>query len=282
MVITNSLLTTTRDDIKTALATTLTYGGVGQDTTTALVTNTTLGEEVYRKAIDVFDSSVVNKITASLRILTTEANGSSIGEQGWLNANFSLADGCDAITGWTDSADMTVTLDNTTFLEGSGSISLTKDGTGSATASTSKTTTSVNFTTYPQVYMWIYVLDATALAKLATTDCFTLRFGTDGSNYYQFTKDAANFAVGWNYVGFVVADADSTTGTPTPATMAYTYVGLTATGSGITWSAGDILMDNINVKGGTMYVRNTIVPITKTDDIQVYFDTTITITVTES
>lgn len=158
-----------------------------------------------------------------------------------------LVDDCEATTGWTDSADMTVSLNTTTFKEGDASLNLTKDGTGSADASTSKTTTSRDFTS-KELSIWLYITDSTALAKLATTDCVTIRFGSDGSNYYTWTKDASNLSTGWNLLdGLTVSNADSTTGTPTIAAMDYTFIQLTADAAATTWTAGDFAMDDIKV-----------------------------------
>ena len=63
-----------------------TYGAIGTDNTTPTAADTALGAEVFRDTIDEFDSSVTNKVTASLIVATTEANGNAIAEVGWLDA----------------------------------------------------------------------------------------------------------------------------------------------------------------------------------------------------
>lgn len=165
-------------------------------------------------------------------------------------------DSCDATTSWTDSADMTVHLNTTTYKEGTGSLDLTKDGTASATASTSKATTSLNFTS-KELSIWIYIKDTTTLNKLATTSCLDIRFGSDSSNYYKWLKDKSELAVGWNLLdGLTSANADATQGTPTISACDYTYIGLTATGAAIVWVDGDIMMDDIKLISTGDYLKN--------------------------
>jgi len=154
-------------------------------------------------------------------------------------------DSCDAAN-WTDSADMTSTLNNTTYKEGTGSLNLTKDGVASDTASIDKTTTSRDFTS-KELMVWFYIKDTTAYAKLAVTDCLTLRFGSDNGNYYYYTRDKADLAVGWNVVRYSTSTADGTTGAPAIATCDYSYLAIKATGAAIVWSAADFIMDDWKV-----------------------------------
>lgn len=155
-----------------------------------------------------------------------------------------LVDSCDVITGWTDSADMTVSVNSSTFKEGVAALNLTKDGSGSTTASTSKTVTSLTFTS-KELSIWVYIVDGTALAKLETLACLNIRYGSDSGNYYEWNKDLADLVTGWNLIdGLTSANADSTTGAPALGAMDYAYIDLVATGAGITWSAGDFVMDD--------------------------------------
>ena len=279
--LTTSLKTQIRNDVKTALQAIMTYAAVGEGTTAAAAADTEIELEVFRDAIDEFDTSVADTVTASLRIAATEANGNSTSEVGWLDAAALIVDSCDAAD-WTDSADMTTSANNSEYKSGDISLNLTKDAGASATASASKSTTSRDFTS-KSFSMWLYIVDAAALAKLAASSCLTIRFGSDSSNYYQWQKDAADLAVGWNLVkGLTSANANSTTGSPVIAACDYTYVGLTATGAAITWSAGDFIMDDIKLTSGTLWTHNIVNTKNKTDDIQLYFDTSIQITITEA
>lgn len=164
-------------------------------------------------------------------------------------------DDCDTAD-WNDSADMTTSLNSTLFKEGAGSLNLTKDGTASATATTSKTTTSVDFTS-KELMVWLYVKDATAYAQLATTDAIQIRFGSDSSNYYVYTRDKADLAVGWNTIRFTTDTADSTTGSPTIAACDYSYIGITADAAATTWTAGAFIMDDWKVSSSDDFVGST-------------------------
>ncbi len=145
---------------------------------------------------------------------------------------------------WNDSTDMTTATNSTTFKEGTKSLSLTKDGTSSDTASTSKTTTNVNFTG-KDFNIWIYIISTAVLQKLAASDGLVIRFGSDSSNYYEWTKDRADLEVGWNQIVELDISNAETTGTPVILSCDYTYIGLTAISSATTWSTDDILMDDI-------------------------------------
>lgn len=155
---------------------------------------------------------------------------------------------------WNDSADMTTTLNNTTFKEGTGALDTTKDGAASATASTSKTTTSVDFTS-KDLWVWVYIKDTTAYDKLATTDALTIRFGSAVGDYYEYTRDKADLAVGWNAITFNSTTADSETGTVDDANCDYSYLSWTATGAAIVWTAGDFIMDDWKVASSGDYFK---------------------------
>lgn len=155
---------------------------------------------------------------------------------------------------WTDSTDMTTSLNSTDFRIDSNSLNLTKDGTTSVDVSTSKTTTSIDFND-KNLEVFIFVDDQTTLDLFATTDCLTIRFGSDSSNYYQWTKDKADFSVGWNYFSFNDDNEDSTTGTPDNNNMNYTFIQLTTTAIGDTWIAGKVAMDDWRVASSGDYTK---------------------------
>lgn len=162
-------------------------------------------------------------------------------------------DSCDAAN-WSDSAGVTSSLNNTTYKEGSGALNITKDGAGTTDINVYKTTTSRDFTS-KELSLWIYIVDATTLAYLATTDCLTIRFGSNSSNYYQWTKDASDFSTGWNLIqGLDTDNEDSTTGTPTITACDYTYIGLTTVLGSNTWSAGDVILDDVKLASSDDYI----------------------------
>lgn len=286
MALTNTLLNQIRDDTQDALDVVLSYGGVGEGSTAATANDTALVSEVFRDIIDTTDVASANdEITVGLIISTTQANGNTIQEAALFEDASDTVDNCDAITGWTDSADMTVSLNTTTFYEGTGSINLTKDGTATVNASTSKQTTSVDFTS-KTLSLQLYIDDQTTLDDFATSNCLTIRFGSDetgATDYYQWAFDKADLAVGKNFIDTLTsANADSTSGTPSLLLMDYCFIQITSAAAGDTWAAGKVLMDDIKLISGDMWARSILTSITKTDDVELYLDWTVTITVTES
>jgi len=174
---------------------------------------------------------------------------------GW--PTYTTVDSCDVITNWTDSANMTVSVNTTNFKSGVGALNLTKDSATTALTYTSKTTTSVNFTG-KKLGFWFYInpTGGTAYGKLAAAAALIVRFGSDSSNYYQWSfANTALLGQGglaalttWQYIDCSMLNFTSRVGTPVLATMAYTYIGLTASdGTTITWSAGDFIIDQLEV-----------------------------------
>lgn len=154
-------------------------------------------------------------------------------------------DSCDSAATWTGNADATLTDNTTTYLEGTGSINMQKNGTASNICSMYKTTTSRDFTSN-ELIMFFYIKDATALAKLTTNACVRIRFGSDSTNYYEFYFDKADLVVGWNSLrNMTSATADAITGSPVVASTDYTYVEYYTNNTADTTAAGDFMLDNI-------------------------------------
>lgn len=86
MVLSALLKTRERDAIATDMTAAFTHCAAGTNTTTPTAGDTTLGTEVFRDAIDLFSNPGTGVVTASLRILATEANNYDIAEYGWFNA----------------------------------------------------------------------------------------------------------------------------------------------------------------------------------------------------
>ncbi len=85
MVLTQTLLDDARDEVKSYILTNGTHIAVGTGTGTPASTDTALGTEVLRKAIQE-SSSTTSTVTLSLWLATTEANGNSLTEVGSFNA----------------------------------------------------------------------------------------------------------------------------------------------------------------------------------------------------
>lgn len=157
---------------------------------------------------------------------------------------------------WSDSADMTTTVNSTTYLEGAGALDATKDGTGSSTAYADKSTTSLDFTN-KELSIWVYIKDAAALAKLQVAIAFFVYFGQDSSNYWYWNKTKSFFSTGWNFVGGLTSsNADGSNGSPTLAGCDWTRFGFNSTASGDTWSAGDFIVDIIYLASSDDYYKD--------------------------
>ena len=156
---------------------------------------------------------------------------------------------------WSDSADMTTSLNTTTFKQGSNSLNLIKDGTASAIAYTEKNTTSLDFTS-KELSIWLYIADSTTLDDFAVSDCIKIWFGNDSSNYYEWTKDRTDLVVGWNLIDCLTSSNGSETGSVTLASCDYTRVNIITDAAGTTWSAGDLAMDDLKLISSNDYLKN--------------------------
>ena len=98
---------------------------------------------------------------------------------------YELLDRCEVTTGWNyyDEA-AAPTVNSVTFVEGLKSLNLGKTGTGGKDARYEKTISPPVDATDLVGLMNVYVKDTTGLA---TSKCFTIKFGSDSSNYYEMT-----------------------------------------------------------------------------------------------
>jgi len=111
-----------------------------------------------------------------------------------------LADNCETVGNWAESADGNDSLNSTTYKEGVGALNLIKDAQtqASVTYYSNNNMTSLDFTS-KDLWVWLYIKDAATYAKLDTTDCLQLRYGIDyNTNYYYLNYDKVDLAVGWN------------------------------------------------------------------------------------
>jgi len=154
-----------------------------------------------------------------------------------------VVDACDAVLGWAAGTDSAVTLNTTSFVEGTGSLSLAKSGTTGTTASMDKTTPSLNFTS-KTFFCFVKIV---ALADLKSSGtALRVRFGSDSSNYYQYDVDIAFLIAGWNLIAFKSTDA-VVIGTPVIAACDYTYVAVFTDAAGDTIAADRILWDDMKL-----------------------------------
>lgn len=164
------------------------------------------------------------------------------------------ADDCSATTGWTASGTNSVSVNSSTYKPDGGTdgaLNIIKSDTSSATITVSKTVTSLDGTS-KDLTAWIYVVDATALAKISTS---AIRYGSDSSNYYL---KAITLAEGWNFIKIAITSGfDSTTGSPTIGALDYFYLEIVTDNATDTFSAGDIILDAIRLAGADDYYKTT-------------------------
>ena len=162
-------------------------------------------------------------------------------------------DNCDATTGWAAGTDSAITLNTSTFVEGTGSLSLAKPGTTGTSASMSKTTTSRDFTDKTFV-LFILITDLADLVASGTA--LSVRFGSDSSNYFQLDVDISNLTTGFNFIAFTSATATSTTGAPVIAAMDFTEVIVNTDLAADTIAADRILFDDMKLASADDFFKD--------------------------
>jgi len=155
--------------------------------------------------------------------------------------NTEQIDDFDATTGWSAGTDSAVSLNTTTFKQGTGSVSLAKSGTSGTSMSMDKTVTSLDFTS-KDLWLWVYITDVTELVSSGTA--LTIRYGSDSSNYYYLDVAIGSLSDGWNYVTFNTSTASGTTGSPTIAACDYLYFAFNVDAAGDTIAADQIMIDD--------------------------------------
>jgi hypothetical protein len=176
------------------------------------------------------------------RVLSTTANLTF--EDVTFRNSIKVLSSADSLTNYATSTDATISLNTTTFYEGTGAINLTKVGTSTVYASTSVPFTAIYHDAGGNPSISLYVKDATALAKLATTGSILLRVGSDGANYQQSSINKSVLAVGWNHLwGY---PRTTTVGSPVTASTDYVEIVLVAASAATVWSEGDFIFDDVN------------------------------------
>lgn len=87
MVLTNEFITVNKDAMKDKVGSVFLNGAVGSSSTTPAVSDVRLVDEFFRDGVDITDKSVTDKITTTLIINTTEANGKNLREFGWFETS---------------------------------------------------------------------------------------------------------------------------------------------------------------------------------------------------
>jgi len=93
--------------------------------------------------------------------------------------------------------------------------------------------------------LWIYIKDATALAKFKTSGtALEIKLGSSSANYFSLTKTASNLAVGWNWITSNTVAVEDMTETGTVSGNVDTFIiEITTNNATDTFVAGDVLYD---------------------------------------
>lgn len=155
------------------------------------------------------------------------------------------ADDCETIGNWAETTDGSDSLNSTTYKIGAGALNLIKTGetVDNVTYYNNNNMTSLDFTD-KDLWLWVYIVDADALAKLATTDALEIRYGNDyDTNFYYKKYDNADLSVGWNYLTMNTTDGTET-GSVTLNACDSGAIKLTFTATSDTLDAGDVITDD--------------------------------------
>ena len=116
MVLTNSYLNDMKKSMIQRTGSVFLSGAVGSSSLTPSVTDLRLVKEVFRDTRDEADTSVTDKITATLILNTTEANGNNLREFGWFKTSAGSTGTAfvrDIMTTITKTSDIQLYLDST-------------------------------------------------------------------------------------------------------------------------------------------------------------------------
>lgn len=149
---------------------------------------------------------------------------------------------------WTGASGGTTTTNNvTTYKQGAGQTDVMAQNllanSSSVTKQWSKEPTTSAATTTSYIGFWLYIKDATALAKFLTAGTsLTLRVGNDSTNYYYKNWNTSELTIGWNWMMPGILNTLSTTGTPA-GTLDYASIIITTNNAADTFVAGDVVYD---------------------------------------
>lgn len=102
-----------------------------------------------------------------------------------------------------------------------------------------------NMTGTQPASLWLYIKDATALAKFLTSGtAIEIKFGSDSSNYYSKTYEASDLSTGWNYLSTQTTNIEDLTETGTVSGNIDTFIiEITTNNATDTFVAGDVVYD---------------------------------------
>lgn len=151
----------------------------------------------------------------------------------------------DVVGNWTDdsSAATTPTQNTANVREGTGSLNMGKDGTGSATFwYNNPLSSTIDCSKVTIFYVEFRIDNSTDLAKFTTNNCLTIKIGSDSSNYKSLSFDRADIFVGWQTITIVVSDMADTS-SPNMSAVDFLEIRMVTTNSSDTITHGNLLLD---------------------------------------
>jgi len=159
-------------------------------------------------------------------------------------------DGDNQMTG---SSGGTNTTDNTTtYKEGAGVTDATSQNLIANNTNATKIWTiadlsanGTNITAAKPFALWLYIKDATALAKFKTSGtALEVKLGSDTSNYYSKTWEVSDLAVGWNWISSGSTNTEDLDETGTVSGAIDTFIiEITTNNATDTFTTGDVIYD---------------------------------------
>ena len=93
--------------------------------------------------------------------------------------------------------------------------------------------------------------------KLAATDGLEIRFGSDSSNYYKYTRDRSDLSTGWNLIKVAIPGGfDSTVNSPVIGSLDYSYIKFTTNNATDLFTSADLIIDLWMVASSGDYLKN--------------------------
>ncbi len=153
--------------------------------------------------------------------------------------NILVVDNCDADTGWTASTDGQAEVVVGRLVEGSGALSLGKDGSTVTIASYTKTTTSRDGTGR-RLKLALFIKD---VKDLAAADAVTIRIGSAADAYYEIILKRRYLKNGINEFDFDLVNDMRAENSPTITALVHAFIAFEVTASSDTITGGNLIMD---------------------------------------
>ena len=155
-----------------------------------------------------------------------------------------LEDG--ASTAWTAVTGTTLTASTAYYKSSPSSISILKVGTASTSVALTKIVPALDFSNQ-FLSLWIFIADSTMLGLLQDVSSLVIKYGSDASNYYFWSKNKTVLSVGWNLLDNLTSANGSVVGTAVLTAMTYVNLNFGATATTATWGINALNLDDIKV-----------------------------------